>query len=199
VNSYPKEDPADFLALQAGDDTALSRVMSRWERPLLAFAWRYLRNSTDAHDLVSEAFVRLYQQRHRLRSDTKLSAWLFTALANLCHNHHRWRSRHPTVSMDATTENEEGSVMSRELPSPGQAPAASAERSEELQLLDTAINALPHDLKASLLLHHYEQLSYREIAGIVGCSERGVETRIYRAKNQLRAALAAHHPAALKT
>ena len=43
---------------------------------------------------------RLHEQRARLRPDTNLSAWLFTTLANLCHNHHRWRLRHPEHSLD---------------------------------------------------------------------------------------------------
>lgn len=53
-----------------------------------------------------------------------------------------------------------------------------------------AINRLPHDLKVTLLLHHYDRLSYREIGQITGCSERGVETRLYRARQQLRGLLA---------
>jgi RNA polymerase sigma-70 factor (ECF subfamily) len=54
----------------------------------------------------------------------------------------------------------------------------------------TKTRRLPHDLKTALLLHHYEQLSYREIGSVVGCSERGVETRLYRARQRLREELA---------
>jgi RNA polymerase sigma-70 factor (ECF subfamily) len=53
-----------------------------------------------------------------------------------------------------------------------------------------AIDRLPHDLKVTLLLHHYDHLSYREIGQITGCSERGVETRLYRARQQLKVLLA---------
>jgi RNA polymerase sigma-70 factor (ECF subfamily) len=63
-------------------------------------------------------------------------------------------------------------------------------RDETLGALLAAIDALPHDLKASILLHHYQQLSYREIAAITGCSERGVETRLYRARQHLKLELA---------
>ena len=47
-----------------------------------------------------------------------------------------------------------------------------------------------HDLKVSVLLHHYEHMSYRDIAAVAGCSERGVGTRLYRARQQLRRDLA---------
>jgi RNA polymerase sigma-70 factor (ECF subfamily) len=187
----PDNDKADLHALQRGDDTALNRLMDRWQKPLFAFAWRYLHNTADANDLVSEAFVRLYQQNHRLAPDTRLAAWLFTILANLCHNHYRWRRRHPTVSLDANERDEPGSgTNSSNLAYDGPGPDSTLEHSEALSALAAAIARLPHDLKTSLLLHHYEHLGYREIALIAGCSERGVETRLYRARQYLRAELA---------
>jgi RNA polymerase sigma-70 factor (ECF subfamily) len=155
---------------------------------LFAFAWRYVQNQTDAHDLVAETFVRLHQQRDHLRSDTKLSAWLFTTLANLCHNHYRWRRRHPTVSLDAPNDNETNAHDT--VPSECAAPDTALEHDESCAAVRTAVDSLPHDLKTTLLLHHYEQLSYREIGSIVGCSERGVETRLYRARQRLREELA---------
>lgn len=182
-------DRADLLALQQGDGAALERLVARWERPLAAFAWRYLRNATDARELALETFVRLHEKRGALRPDTNLSAWLFTTLTNLCHNRHRWWRRHPAASLDA----DGGGEL---IPFADEAPApdASLEHSEALAALDTAIAGLPHDLRTTLLLHHFERLSYREIAGIVGCSERGVETRLYRARQALRTALRAGEP-----
>lgn len=194
----PANDQADFRFLQQGEDLALNRLMARWERPLLAFAWRYLQNSADAHDLVAETFVRLYQQRLRLRPDTKLPAWLFTTLGNLCHNQHRWRRRHPGVSLDVVGEERtpvNGHAV--ELAAATAAPDVALDRHEALAALAAAIDRLPHELKTAVLLHHYEQLSYRAIGEIAGCSERGVETRLYRARRQLREDLAAQlHEAA---
>jgi RNA polymerase sigma-70 factor (ECF subfamily) len=189
VNFDPASDLACLLALQHGQDSALNQLMARWQRPLFAFAWRYVQNTTDAHDLVAETFVRLHQQRDRLRPDTKLSAWLFTTLSNLCHNHYRWRRRHPTVSLDAPIDNTETSAheaVSADAP----APNAALERDEAFASVRAAIDRLPHDLKITILLHHFERLSYREIGAVVGCSERGVETRLYRARQRLHDELA---------
>jgi RNA polymerase sigma-70 factor (ECF subfamily) len=192
VSTDPATDRANLLELQRGDASALNRLIGRWQRPLLGFAYRYLQNSADAQDLVAETFVRLYQRRMRMRPDTNLSAWLFTALTNLCHNHHRWKRRHPTVSFGPAAEGGPGGGRADE---PDHAtgelgPDAALARDETLGALMKAIDGLPHDLKASVLLHHYEHLSYREIASITGCSERGVETRLYRARQQLRQDLA---------
>ena len=189
MNSDPASDQAGLQALRGGRDRALDELIARWQRPLFAFAWRYVQNSTDAHDLVAEAFVRLHQQRDRLRPDTKLSAWLFTTLSNLCHNHYRWRQRHPTISLDAPIDGMEGSAH-ESIPSAGPAPDAALEHDEAFAAVRAAIDRLPHDLKTTLLLHHYEQLSYREIGAVIGCSERGVETRLYRARQRLREELA---------
>ncbi len=181
----PDIDRDQLLELQRGTDMALNGLIERWERPLFAFAWRYVRQTADAHDLVAEVFVRLYQQRARLRPDTKLSAWLFTTLTNLCHNQHRWRHRHPTVSLDAATDAPSNAAG-------GPSPSDELERAESVVALDAALQRLPHELKTTLLLYHYEALSYREISEIMACSERGVETRLYRAKQKLRAELAAY-------
>ncbi len=187
----PTETASDqdlFTLLQRGEDAALNRLIERWQQPLYAFAWRYMQNAADARDLVAETFVRLYQQRGRLRADTRLSAWLFTALTNLCHNQHRWRRRHPSVSFHAQAG--EGAGLEETLPSDVPRPSVPVERDEALDELARAIDRLPHELKATVLLHHYEGLSYREIGDITGCSVRGVETRLYRAKQKLREDLA---------
>ena len=188
MNSDPASDQAALQALQNGRDAALDELIVRWRRPLFAFAWRYVQNQTDAHDLVAEAFVRLHQQRDRLRPDTRLSAWLFTTLSNLCHNHYRWRCRHPTVSLDAPNDDETSAHDT--IASDCAAPGAALEHDETCAAVRAAVDRLPHDLKTTLLLHQYEQLSYREIGSIVGCSERGVETRLYRARQRLREELA---------
>ena len=193
MSTDPATDLASLTALQGGDTTALNRLITRWQRPLFSYAYRYLQNSADAQDVVAGVFVRLYQQRERLRPDTNLSAWLFTTLTNLCHNSYRWKRRHPTVPLDAPEEDADdpprGLPPSKIAVEQPDAPTAAAQ-DEALNAVRAAIETLPHDLKVTVLLHHYQNLSYREIAEITHCSERGVETRLYRARQQLRTALA---------
>ena len=178
------DDLAALHALQRGDDTALDRLIVRWQEPLHRFAYRYVQNAEDAHDLVAEAFVRLYQQRARLHADTHLSAWLFTILVRLCFNHSRWQRRHPTVALESAVPG------GGEPPGEQLTPSDLVAHDETLAAVRLALARLPHELKTTLLLHHYEHLSYREIGAITGCSERGVETRLYRARRQLRQLLA---------
>ena len=190
MSNDPAIDQASLLALQQGEAAALNRLIARWQRPLHSFAYRYCQNQADADDLVAQTFVKLYQQRNRLRPDTRLSAWLFTALTNLCHNHHRWKRRHPTVNF-ALRSSETGAAgpggpVQDDIPSEQAAPDQVMEHDETLAAVRVAIARLPHDLRVTLLLHHFDRLSYREIGEITGCSERGIETRLYRARQQLR-------------
>lgn len=183
----PAIDQQALAALQQGDDSALLGLISRWEHPLLRFAYRYVQNEVDANDLVAESFVRFYQNRLRMRAETRPGAWLYTTLTNLCLNHNRWKRRHPSVSMDADVP-----VPGGPLAGSGLNPALALQQDETVAAVREAIARLPHDLRTAFLLHHYERLSYQEIAEIAGCSGRGVESRLYRARQRLRQWLAHH-------
>ena len=185
----PAQDLALMADLAAGRDSALDELIERWEGPLRSFAHRYLLNSTDTEEVVEEAFVRIYQKRTDFVPDSNFSAWIFTITANLCRHRLRWRRRHPSESIDIPDEDGApglgGTIADR-----GADPAVSAEGNERIAALRTAVDSLPHDQRTVFLLHSYEGLSYREIATAVGCSERGVETRLYRARQALRDKLA---------
>ena len=174
--------------LRDGRDSALNEIMDRWEKPLTSFAWRYVQNTTDAQDLVQEAFVKVYKHKDKFRPDTKLSAWLFTTLANQCRNFGRWKRRHPTVALlNMSDDSEKSKHTVKADPTDGDpTPERNAETADMVAYLQKAIQDLPHDLKTTLLLYQYEGLSYKEIAEIVGCSPKGVETRLYRTRKLLK-------------
>ncbi len=178
-------------ALVSGDDQALNELMKLWEAPFLRFVYRYVQNEAVARDLVQETFVRIYLHRDRFRQGTSFSTWAFTIAANLCRNHRRWQGRHPTVSIDEPESiDNDGPPRAERLAGHEPGPDRAAQHSEHLEALKNAIAALPHELRTALLLYEYEQLSYREIAAIVGCSEKGVESRLVRARLRLRKQLA---------
>lgn len=179
-------DLADLIGLQDGDPDALRRIMDRWATRLHGFAWRYLQHNTDAHEIAMEAFVRLHRSVDRLRPDTKLGAWLYTTTANLCRNRLRWRRRHPGDSWEEMIEATGEPGVENPLGTATLPPDRNAERSDHADQVVSAVQALPDKYRTVVLLHHFDGLSYQEIAEIVGCSARGVETRLYRARHQLR-------------
>ena len=168
-------------ALIAGDNAALEPLITLWQQPVLRFVFRYVQNEAEARDIVQETFVRLYVKRGSFRADMQLSSWILTIAANLCRNRMRWRARHRWENIEA-----ESAFLTCARPAPDRA----AEQTEEVLAVRAALAGLPHDLKLPLLLHEYEHLSYAEIAPVAGCSVKGVEARLARARARLRAALA---------
>ena len=152
-------DTEAMLRLQAGDDLALNELMTRWQKPVVAFVYRQLGDMEESYDLAQETFVRVFESLHR------------------------WQRRHPTVSLAA--ENSEA----HEFPAEG-TPFDSAHSSEMAAAVRQQIQALPFDLRTAILLFEYEEMSHQEIAEVLGCTPKAVETRLYRARNILRESLA---------
>lgn len=172
-----------IVSLAGGNERALEELVRLWEPCLLSFAYRYVQNEAESRDLVQETFVRLYKNAASYKPGRSPAGWLFTIAANLCRNHQRWRRRHPAVSLE---ESPESGFAARTLVCSKPTPELMAEKQERVGAVREAIASLPHDLKTALLLFEYENLGYREIAAAVGCSEKGVEARLSRARALLR-------------
>jgi len=174
--------------LAAGHDPALNDLMERHAPKLFNYLIRCLQNEDDAADTAQETFVRVYQNRAKFDLRQKFSTWLYAIATNLVKDRYRWRSRHPQVSLDAeneATETDSHAIFAGEDPPPDESLQAS-ERSDAVRM---AVMELPEELRTPLILSEYEELSHAEIGAILNCSAKAVETRIYRARKQLRARL----------
>jgi len=185
------DDPDSLLMerLQQGDDLALNALMERWQTPLVHFIFRYIGQQSEAVDLAQETFVRVYQHRHQYRIGGKFSTWLFTIASNLSHNFVRWQQRHPNIPLEGG-EQEESHPLKDRLPSSEATPFDHSIQNERVAIVKRAIQGLPHDLRTALLLFEYEDMSHAEIAAVLNCTPKAIETRLYRAREILRKALA---------
>ena len=181
-------DSADMARLTDGHDAALNDLMERHAASLFRFLCRMLGNEEDANDLAQETFVRVYRNRDRFRQGQRFSTWLYTIAANLARNHLRWRERHPNVALDAAADDESPPLRDT-LPDGGPDAPGQMEATERVDAIRAAVAELPEELRAPLLLAEYEERSQKEIAVVLSCSVKAVETRIYRARQQLRARL----------
>ncbi len=181
-------DRADMERLVNGQDVALSRLMERHATALFHFLFRLLANEDDANDMAQEAFVRVYRARDSYRPNQRFSTWLYTIAANLARNHFRWRSRHPTVSLEASAGST-GQRLSDTLPDPAATPGQAAEAAERVVAVRAAVRALPDDLREALVLCEWEDLSMAEAAAVLDCTPKAIESRLYRARQLLRARL----------
>ena len=181
----PEEDAAAMTRLREGDDLALNDIMARWQQPLVNFLARFCGDEATALDLAQETFVRVYEARARYDTRGKFATWLYTIAGNLARNSHRWQQRHPTVSLDAPTD-ENGGTLATHLPDAALAPDENAEACERATAVRAAIAELPDDQRTIVLLSEYEDRSHADIAAVLACTPKAVETRLYRARQTLR-------------
>jgi len=181
-------DQADMSRLAGGHDEALDNLIQRHSRKLLHYLIRQLQNESDAEEAAQEAFVRIYRHRKNFNSRKKFSTWLYAIATNLVKDRYRWRSRHPSISLDSQGQ-ESGLPLSEVLPDHHRGPSDLLDSQEQLEALRRTIAELPEDLRTPLILFEYENLSHAEIASVMKCSPKAVETRIHRARQRLKGLL----------
>jgi RNA polymerase sigma-70 factor (ECF subfamily) len=188
VPNCDEQDAQDMARLASGHDAALNDLMERHAQKLFHYLVRSLQDEADAADLAQETFVRIFQSRAKFDPAQKFSTWLYAIASNLVRDRYRWRSRHQQVSLDAENEQTESNLKDN-LRAVEPLPDQRLQTEERADVVRQAVAALPDELKQPLLLAVYEDLPQAEIATILKCSVKAVETRIYRARQQLRAAL----------
>jgi RNA polymerase sigma-70 factor (ECF subfamily) len=178
-------DRADMERLMAGQDTALNDLMARHAAPVFHFLCRMVSNEDDANDLAQETFARVFRARSSFRLNEKFSTWLYTIAANLARNHFRWRARHPNISLETAADDPEQSLRNI-LPAKDAAPSEQTLAAERAAAVRAEVSHLPEDLREALVLCEWEERSVAEAAAILETTPKAVESRLYRARKQLR-------------
>ena len=198
----PKTEPADareqvadrelVARCQAGEDAAFDTLVLRHQQRALNVAYQLLRDYEDAAEVAQDAFVRIYRSIGGFRGDCEFTTWLHQIVVNLARNKHRWwmrRGRERTVSLDSTVETEEGE-MPMQVAAPGDAPDAEVVKAEFVRTLSRKMAVLPRKYREVLVLRNVENMRYEEIAVALRCSVGTVKSRIARAREMLRRAMA---------
>lgn len=178
-------DHADMARLVGGHDAALNDLMDRHATTVFHFLCRMLGNGDDANDLAQETFVRVFQHRSTFKTEAKFTTWLYTIAGNLARNHHRWRSRHPNVSLDAVNE-DTGQSLGDVLPAADASPSEAAVKEERSNAVRAAVEALPEDMREAIILCEWQDLAVADAAAVLNTTPKAVESRLYRARNLLR-------------
>lgn len=171
-------------AAAAGDEPAFDEIMARYKRPVISFVCRLTGNAAAAQDLAQEVFVRAWNGMGRFRParEGSLAAWLFRIARNLCIDRLRRRGHDPlAAAIDDPAAVDHLSAGAR--------PTQQVEADEIGARVATAVAQLPEDQRTAFILSEYEGLSYADIAAVMKTSIKSVESRLYRAKQTLRADL----------
>lgn len=180
-----------MLGVKQGDEASFELLLQRYRRPLCHFLNRMVRDAAQAEDLAQEVFIRVYRARRDYEPSAKFTTWMFRIATNLALNALRdGRHRQAELSIDATTEGEDGSEMAVEVADGAPVIEQQLVERDRVAVVRRAIFALPEKQRAAVLLHKYQELDYDEIARILGCSVSALKSLLFRAYEALRVELA---------
>ena len=177
---------------------AFEELFEAYEQKIFNAIYRLVGDHEDAADLTADTFARALRGYDRFRGDAQPYTWLYRIALNLCKNYFRQqqhRSRVHSFSLDSPTE-VEGERLAREIEDPAPSPESQAEARELEQKVATCLALLRPEFRTLIVLRDIQGLSYQEIGNVLGCSEKAVKSRLFRARVQLRDALTEHLPRA---
>lgn len=183
-------DPDVRLMLQVRDDVqgAFEVLVTRYQHRLLGVLVHLVGRVEEAEDLTQEVFLRIYRARKGYRPRAKFSTWLFTIANNLALNHLRGKGRNRAVAVgveDGSGSQAMSPVEARAVAREG-TPSAQMRQVELSEVVREALEGLGEDQKMAVLLNKFEDMSYADIAEVMGRSEAAVKSLLARARNHLR-------------
>ena len=164
---------------QHGDLRAFDLLVLKYQGRIAALISRYVSDAGELEDVTQEAFIKAYRALGKFRGDSAFYTWLYRIAANAAKNYLVTKRRRPGA--DATIEDAEG-LDEGGLLSESASPEALAMGGELAVVVESALNALPDELKAALMLREFDGLSYDDIADVLGCPVGTVRSRIFRAR-----------------
>jgi RNA polymerase sigma-70 factor, ECF subfamily len=178
---YADPDVALMLRVQTGDEAAFEALVHKHTRAVLNLVYRYLGDASRAEDVAQDVFVKVYRARMKYEPKAKFSTWLYRIAVNHCLNEIRARKSQPAVAAPVNDLLEHPSAED---------PDARLRQGELREAVKAAIDALPDNQRMAVLLSRYEDMTYDQIAETMGLSLEAVKSVLFRAKENLKQALA---------
>lgn len=160
--------------------------MRAYQNLVYTTAFRLLGREAEAEDIAQEVFLKAYTHFGELASSPTAGGWLRTVARNLSLNHlTRYRNRWRFFSELEAEGEEDGGGFAARLPAPD-THQQSVDTADQRELLEAALQKLPPAQRVPLVLYHFDDLSYEEIAARLKVSLGKVKTDIHRGRESLR-------------
>ena len=186
MSAVADPDAALMLRVKQGDTAAFTELVDKYKQPVMNVAYRMLHDAMEAEDLAQVVFVQVYKSAHRYRVSSKFSTWLFTIVRNLCLNEIRRRSRHTADSMDAPHPAQADQPLHQFEDKQTASPPDHLLHGELEDKIEQALAELPENQRLAIVLCRQEELSYEEIARVLGCSVSATKSLIHRGRETLK-------------
>ena len=184
MGAIPDFSTEKIAAAAAGDQNTLDELAQALTAPVYYFCLAMLKNSQQAEDAAQEVLVKLLTSLKQFRGQSAFSSWVYSVTSNHCLDLLRKNTRRAEVSLETAC----ASGFEPGLPSESAA-------SDARMMIEAALEKLSPEHRAVLTMRELAGLSYEEIAGALNCSEGTVKSRLFRAREELRAALGSEHEA----
>ena len=180
----PPSDEQLLAGYAAGERPALEELFRRYRQPAYRVAHRLLGNEADALDAVQDAFVKVLTHLPAFQGRSSFKTWLLRVVSNAALDLGRQRRRRSVAEPRTEAQPEDvGSLVWDD-------PMAGLERADLRRLIEAGLARLPEPQRQTFVLHVDADLSYREVAEALGISIGTVMSRLYYARQKLRAYLA---------
>src|SRR4051812_4435522 len=166
-----------------GDPAAFARLVHRWQGPIRRLCERMLGDAHRAEDVSQETFARLFARRKEYRAAGQFSTFLWRVALNLCYDELRRIRRRGEQPIDP--EAAEPLAVEHSLAAATLPPDDQLVLSERAEAVRRALQELPDPYRAVLVLRHYENLKFREIADVLDIPGGTVKSRMAEALSQL--------------
>jgi RNA polymerase sigma-70 factor (ECF subfamily) len=166
------------------DAPAFELLVERHQARVFRMASSFLANEADGRDIAQEAFIRLFESAHRFDGRSRFSTWFYRIVVNLCIDHqrrNRWWRRIVPLSGPADASDE----APIDPPSNEPSPELEAIRRQTAGNLRELLKQLSPSQRAAVLLHVQEDLSSREIAAVLKCSDNTARVHLHRGVTRL--------------
>ncbi|HMD15325.1 MAG TPA: RNA polymerase sigma factor [Terriglobales bacterium] len=186
ANSEAVSDVDVMLRVKTGDESAFSYLVQKYRRPMVGFMYRLCHNPSTAEELAQEVFLRVYRSRTSYEPSAKFTTWLYRIATNLAVNHARdTRHERPenTVRLD---EPDQETGTTPDLADDSLSAEDQILKRERLAAIRSKVNSLPERQRVAVIMHKYQQMDYREIAGVLKLSESATKSLLFRAYETLR-------------
>jgi RNA polymerase sigma-70 factor, ECF subfamily len=169
---------------QRGDKRAFELLVTKYQRKLARLLSRFIRDAAEVEDVSQEAFIKAYRALPSFRGESAFYTWLYRIGINTAKNYLVAQGRRaPTVTVYDNEEAEgfEGGDELRDINTP-----ENALMSKQIaQTVNSAVEALPDELRTAITLREIEGLSYEDIAEVMNCPIGTVRSRIFRARDAI--------------
>jgi RNA polymerase sigma-70 factor (ECF subfamily) len=162
-------------ACLGGDRTAFGQLVDAYQNKLFYAAYRVTGSSEDAMDATQGAFVKAYEKLNTFDPSRRFFSWIYRIALN--------------EALNIVDRRRNQSELEDQIPGPGDDPEQSCEAAETDEFIQRALMELREEQRVVLVLRHFHGLSYHEIGDVIGVSEKTVKSRLFTARQNLRAEL----------